>query len=527
MDRRTLLKMSAALAAFGIPLSALLESQPAAAGPIGERRPFDFAWLKGHARHLSTQPYSSRRGDLPDSLKNISWDDYQSIHFRQDKSLWREKGSDFHLQFFHLGLYYQTPVTMYQVIDGKAQELGYDPSYFSYKGKEPLGKLPADLGYAGFRVEFHTDFQRDVAAFLGASYFRAVGESMQYGMSARGLAIDTALPSGEEFPDFVAFWLEKPKPGDAKLTVYALLDSPSTTGAYAFDMYPGRDMVMDISVALYPRKPIKRLGLAPLTSMYLVGENDHRVDNDWRPGIHDSDGLSIWTGAGEWIWRPLVNPGSVRVNSFIDHNPRGFGLLQRDRNFDHYQDDGVFYNKRPSTWVEPKDDWGQGAVMLVEIPTDDETNDNIVAFWNPKEAFAPGKEHLLAYRLTWGARPPHHPFELATTRATRTGIGGVVGQKRKHFSWRFAVDFAGGMLEMLGKDARVEAVITASRGKVEITSARPLHAINGYRAMFDLVPDDSTDPIDLRMYLKLGDQPLTETWVYQYTPPPPNQRKLS
>jgi len=527
MDRRTLLKMSAALAAFGVPLSALLNSQPAGARPIGERKPFDFAWLKGHARHLSTLPYKSRKGELPDSLKNISWDDYQSIHFRQDKSLWQEKGSTFHLQFFHPGLYFQTPVTMYQVTDGMAQELGYDPRYFSYTGKKPLGNLPPDLGYAGFRVEFHTDFKRDVAAFLGASYFRAVGESMQYGMSARGLAIDTALPSGEEFPDFVAFWLDKPKPGDTRLTVYALLDSPSTTGAYAFDLYPGRDMVMEISVALYPRRPIKRLGLAPLTSMYLVGENDHRVDNDWRPEIHDSDGLSMWTGVGEWIWRPLVNPRSVRVSSFFDHNPRGFGLLQRDRNFDHYQDDGVFYNRRPSTWVEPRGQWGPGAVMLVEIPTDDETNDNIVAFWNPKEPFAPGKEHLLAYRLTWGARPPHHPFGLATTRATRTGIGGVVGRKRKHFSWRFAVDFAGGMLEMLGKDAVVEPVITVSRGKVEITSARPLHAINGYRAMFDLVPDESTDPIDIRMYLKLGNQPLTETWVYQYTPPPLDQRKLS
>ena len=527
MDRRTLLKMSVALGALGIPLTTLLDSERAYAGPIGKRKPFDFAWLKGHARYLSGQPYQSRKGDLPKSLKNISWDDYQAIQFRPDKSLWQFKGSDFHLQFFHLGLYFQTPVTMYEVIDGKAQELGYDPNYFKYTGKEPLGKLPADLGYAGFRLNFHTDFKRDMVAFQGASYFRAVDETMQYGMSARGLAIDTALPSGEEFPDFTAFWFVKPKPGEATLTVYALLDSPSTTGAYAFSITPGRDTVMDIDAALYPRKPIKRLGLAPLTSMYMVGENDHRVDDDWRPEIHDSDGLSMWTGAGEWIWRPLVNPSVVRVNSFFDHNPRGFGLLQRDRNFDHYQDDGVFYNKRPSTWVEPKGDWGHGAVMLVEIPTQDETNDNIVAFWNPKEPFAPGKEHLLSYRLTWCNKSPQRPTELGTTRATFTGIGGVVGRKRTHFSRRFAVDFAGGMLDMLGKDDKVEPVITTSRGKVEITSARPLHAINGYRAMFDLVPDDSTDPIDIRMYLKLGDQPLTETWVYQYTPPPMDKRKLS
>lgn len=527
MDRRSLLKMSLALGSLGIPIYSLLASEPLWATPRGKPSAFSYAWLKGHARHLSSLPYQSHRGQLPDSLKNLSWDDYQALRFRPDKSLWQFKGSDFHLQFFHLGWHYQTPVSLYEVVDGQARELKYDPADFKYSGKAPLGSLSPDLGYAGFRVEFHTDFTRDVAAFLGASYFRAVGESMQYGLSARGLAIDTGLPGGEEFPVFTAFWLVKPKPGDGVLHLFALLDSPSTTGAYAFDIYPGRDMVMDIDVALYPRKAIKRLGLAPLTSMYLVGENDHRVDNDWRPEIHDSDGLSIWTGSGEWIWRPLINPPDVRVNSFFDHDPRGFGLLQRDRHFGHYQDDGVFYNRRPSTWVQPRGHWGAGAVMLVELPTDDETNDNIVAFWNPKEPFAPGKEHLLSYRLTWGAKAPQRPFELATTRATRTGIGGVVGQKRTQFSRRFVVDFAGGMLDMLGKDAQVEPVITASRGKIEITSARPLHSINGYRAMFDLVPDDSTDPIDLRLYLKLGSQPLTETWSYQYSPPPVNQRKLS
>ena len=463
---------------------------------------------------------------MPKSLKNLSWDDYQAIQFRNDKSLWQDEGSDFHLQFFHLGLYFQTPVQMYEVIDGQAQELGYDRDYFKYSGKEPLGDLPDDLGYAGFRLQFHTDFKRDLAAFLGASYFRAVGESMQYGMSARGLAIDTALPSGEEFPNFTAFWLVKPKPGEDKMTVYALLDSPSTTGAYAFDLFPGRDMVMHVDAALYPRKAMKQVGIAPLTSMYLTGENDHRVDYDWRPEIHDSDGLCLWTGAGEWIWRPLVNPRAVHLNSFFDNNPRGFGLLQRDRNFDHYQDDGVFYDQRPSVWVEPVGDWGKGAVKLVEIPTVDETFDNIVAFWTPEQPLAVGQEHLVSYRLNWGAQPPVKPRELATTHATHTGLGGVVGKKRTYFSRRFAIDFTGGTLAMIGKDANVEAVITASRGRVEITSARPLADIQGYRAMFDLVPGDSVEPIDLRVYLKLDDQPLTETWVYQYTPPPPEERKL-
>lgn len=520
MDRRTVLKMAAALSAYGLTVPALLTSRLALGKSVGEAEKFDFAWLKGHARTLASEPYKSRKGDTPESLKKLSWDDYQAIQFRPEKSLWQDEGSAFHAQLFHLGLYFQTPVKIYEVIGGEARQLGYDPDYFRYSGEQSLEDLPEDLGYAGFRVQFHTNFKLDLAAFLGASYFRAVGEEMQYGLSARGLAIDTGMSREEEFPEFVAFWLEKPAPGSDKLTVYALLDSPSITGAYVFDLFPGRNMVMKVSAALYPRKAIERLGIAPLTSMYQVGENDRRMGYDWRPEIHDSDGLALWTGAGERIWRPLVNPRQVQVNSFLDDNPRGFGLLQRDRDFANYQDDGVFYDRRPSLWVEPGEAWGKGAVMLVEIPTRDETFDNIVAFWNPETPLTPGEEHLMSYRLTWGDTMPAEPHELAITQATRTGLGGVVGQERTYFSWRFAVDFSGGVLGMLGPDAEVEPVITVSRGDVEIASARPLDAIGGYRAMFDLVPGESEAPIDIRLYLKLGDQPLTETWVYQYTPPP-------
>lgn len=526
MDRRTLLKLAAGLAAAGLPVPGLLSHGLAWSQDQGEARPFDYAWLKGHARALAQKPHQSREGQLPESLRQLSWDDYQAIQFRPEASLWQKPDSAFRAQLFHLGLYFQTPVAIHEVIDGQARPLAYDPDAFRYSGEQPLGDLPEDLGYAGFRIQFHTDFQFDLAAFLGASYFRAVGHERQYGLSARGLAIDTGLNRPEEFPVFTAFWLVQPEPGDTRLTVYALMESESVTGAYAFDLAPGRDMVMDIDAALYPRKAIERVGIAPLTSMYQVGENSRRMDYDWRPEIHDSDGLALWTGAGEWIWRPLVNPRSLRVNSFLDENPRGFGLLQRDRNFDHYQDDGVFYDRRPNAWVEPKQDWGEGSVMLVEIPTVDETFDNIVAFWHPEHPLEPGREHLFSYRLTWGAKAPVAPRELATVRATRTGLGGVVGQKRRYFSWRFAIDFAGGALPMLGEDAEVEAVISASRGEVEITSARPLAAINGYRAMFDLVPGDSEEPIDLRLYLRLGDQALTETWVYQYTPPPESERRL-
>jgi glucans biosynthesis protein len=283
--------------------------------------------------------------------------------------------------------------------------------------------------------------------------------------------------------------------------------------------------IMEVDSALYPRKLIGRLGIAPLTSMYQTGENDRRVANDWRPEIHDSDGLSMWSGKGEWIWRPLVNPAGVRVNSYADENPRGFGLLQRDREFNNYQDDGVFYHRRPSLWITPKSKWGAGAVQLVELPAADETFDNIVAFWNPTNKPEPGDEMLMSYRMHWSSQPPNAP-PLGQAIATRTGIGGVIGQPRRYFSWRFAIDFVGGELAGLPKGAQVQPVITASRGQIEITSARPLEPVGGYRTMFDVKPtDDSLEPIDLRLYLRSNGQPLTETWIYQWIPPTMDEQR--
>jgi glucans biosynthesis protein len=481
-------------------------------------------WANRTALIMHGKSYQPPRSDIPGEVKALDWDHYQAISYRADHALWAKDQLRFQVKFFHLGLYFNHPVQMYELKDGLAQELAYDPAMFDY-GKSGLNgtHLPKDLGFAGFRVNFHTDLVRDITAFLGASYFRAVGGEWQYGLSARGLAVDCGMPRSEEFPMFTTFWLERPAKESSRLVVYALLDSPSVAGAYRFEIQPGSTLVMDVDAALYPRKAIERLGVAPLTSMFQFGENDYRIRNDWRPQIHDSDGLAMWTGNGEWIWRPLVNPQHLRFNAYQDQNPRGFGLLQRDRNFDHYQDDGVFYERRPSLWVEPKSAWGKGSIQLVEIPTVNETFDNIVAFWNPDDKPQPGQELLFGYRLHWGAKMPANPV-LAHVAATRTGPGGVVGHKATYFSWRFVVDFVGGDLALLGKNTKVEPVISASRGKIEITSARPLDAVHGYRAMFDVRPDDSNAPIDLRLYLSADGQPLTETWLYQWTPP--DQRKF-
>jgi len=535
--RRTLLKSALGWAAgqtAGTSLAAAAQPAATAAVPAagtGQPQPFDYAWLKGQAHFLASNSYQESKDALPASMGRLGYDQYQSIRFRTDRSVWADAGLAFRLQFFHVGRTFNQPVHLYEVVDGQAREILYDPGLFEW---DKSGVDPATMkdraGFAGFRIQFVTNWRADVAAFLGASYFRAVGgDTRQYGLSARALAVDTAFPRPEEFPRFTSFWFERPARDSGTLTLYALMDSPSISGALRMQISPGGTLIMNVDSALYPRKPIERLGVAPLTSMFFYGENDRRAANDWRPEIHDSDGLSMWTGAGEWIWRPLINPPQLHLNSYFDDNPRGFGLLQRDRNFDHYQDDGVYYDRRPSLWVEPRagpnGGWGKGAVQLVEIPTVDETFDNIVAFWNPADKPKPGQELLFSYRLYWGTRMPYGS-PLAQTLATRTGIGGTVGVKRQYYSWHFAVDFSGGELGALAKDAPVEAVVTTSRGQTEHVTAHFVQEFNGYRALFDVrPPDEGNEPIDIRLYLRVDGRPLTETWIYQWTPPSAKERK--
>lgn len=481
---------------------------------------FDFASLKGKAKSLSDTAYVAPSDKLPPAIAALNWDQHQSLRFERDAALWTQSNSHFRAEFFHLGMFTRTPVKIFEVLDGAAEPIHYDSSLFDYSQTDlSKNERPEDIGFAGFRLHAMTDWERDLISFLGASYFRAVGSSMQYGLSARGLAINTAHPDGEEFPRFTEFYLQKPDPGSNQVEIYALMDSPSVTGAYHFIFTPGEPAIIRVDAALYPRSEVERWGIAPLTSMYQVGENDRRMDWDWRTEIHDSDGLAMHRGNGEWIWRPLTNPATLHYNTYLDENPRGFGLLQRDRNFDHYQDDGVFYDRRPSVWVEPIGDWGKGAVALTEIPTNDETFDNIVAYWQPAEPMTPGEEVLISYNLYWGNEAPVHP-QLAQVQATHTGLGGVIGQERSYYSYRFVIDFDGPIFNMLGRDPEITAEVSTSAGEVEIVSARPIHSVGGYRARFDLIPpEDSNEPINLRLYLKKDDLPLSETWLYQWTPP--------
>jgi glucans biosynthesis protein len=477
---------------------------------LGPVRPFSFDWLKARAAELARRP-----AEAPPAASTgahaIDYDAFGAITYRPEATLWGALQGDHGVRFFPIGRYAPRPVAMHVAAGGEAREVLYSPKLFEAPAGSPFEALGAQGGFAGFRV-MNADHQTDWIAYLGASYFRSSDPFNQYGLSARGLAIDTAAAGPEEFPLFTAFWLENAPEG---LVVYALLEGPSVTGAFriAHRRSPA-GLRQDISTALFFRRPVMRLGVAPLTSMYWYGRSDRPANADWRPQIHDSDGLELWTGTGERIWRPLANPPRVITNAFQDRRPRGFGLMQRDRNFADYQDDGVFYDRRPSAWVEPAGDWGSGSVQLVEIPTTGEADDNIVAFWTPALPITAGQTLELGYRLYWADEEPQ-PLQVAKVIATRSGRGGRPGQPPKAGVRKFVVDFAGPVLEGLTRESGVEPVVSLSRGAAIDAAAYPVVGLRGvWRLMFD-VNAPPGEVLDLRAYLKRGPAALTETWLSQ------------
>ncbi|MGY8524748.1 glucan biosynthesis protein [Paracidovorax citrulli] len=529
MTRRTVLvsaATTAALAGLGISPAALATGRIR----LGKGQPFSHDALIARAREMATRPYVAPPTAPAAILEKIDYDAHGKIRYRTDEALFADGPGQFPVTFFHLGTYFRVPVRMHVVEAGRsglaAREIVYDENLFDMPADSPARKLPRGSGFAGFRFqESRTGDQEkldwrknDWVAFLGASYFRAIGELYQYGLSARGLAVDVAeAGKPEEFPTFTHFYFEPPSEGGDTVVVHALLDGPSVTGAYRFTMQRAKGVIMDIDCTVFLRKDVARLGLTPLTSMFWYSETVKATGVDWRPEVHDSDGLAMWTGNGERIWRPLNNPARTIASAFADENPRGFGLLQRDRNFDHYQD-GVYYERRPSLWVEPRDGWGAGTIQLIEIPTDDEIHDNIVAMWVPKAPAKAGQSYQLRYRLHWLADEPY-PTELARCVATRMGNGGQPGQPRPSGVRKFMVEFKGGPLEKLPFGAKPEAVLWASRGQFSyvFTEAVPNGVPGHWRAQFDLTTEGN-DPVDMRLFLRHDGKPLSETWLYQYHP---------
>ena len=485
----------------------------------GPPQPFDFPHLTRQAEALAKKAYVPGKAPAAAIVNHIDFDVAQKIKFRADRALWADAAHQFPVRLFHLDKFNPLPVRVNVVKGVSARQVLYSPDDFDYDSTDLKAKLPADLGFSGFRVMNGQKVETDWLAFQGASYFRSSGQDNQYGASARGIAVDTALSSKEEFPRFIEFWLAQPQSQTSSVVIYALLDGPSLTGAYQVTASKATGVITEVSASLFMRNDIGRLGIAPMTSMYWYGENERRYATDWRPQIHDSDGLALWTGPGERIWRPLIDPPSVLTNSFVDRSPKGFGLMQRNRSFASYQDDSAFYNRRPSIWVEPLGPWDAGAVQLVEIPTNDEIHDNVVAFWNPKHPVKAGDQLKINYRLYWQNDCPFPPKDIGSVIATRIGRGGVPGRpspddKNKR---KFVIDFAGGPLTRMAPRYDVTPMVTVSRGTVSNAYVIKVVGTEKWRALFDL---DATgqDAIQLRCYLRLNGKALTETWLYQYYP---------
>jgi glucans biosynthesis protein len=477
------------------------------------------------ARKLAQRPFEEPNSSVPDFLMQLNYDQYRDIRFRPEKALWKKGGLPFQAQFFHPGFYFNRAVKINMIDGRKIQPLVFSSDLFNYGMNDFKDRVPKDLGFAGFRFHYPLytrDYFDEVAVFLGASYFRAVGKGQRFGLSARALAIDTALASGEEFPFFREFWLQKPSPGADRITLYALVDSRSVTGAYRFTIRPGEATIIDVTGTVFLRRPVGKLGIAPLTSMFFYGENTNRRPNDdFRPEVHDSDGLLVFTGDGQWIWRPLVNPGTLLDTIFQLQSPRGFGIFQRDRDFDHYQDLEADYHLRPSVWIMPAGGWGPGGVELVQIPEKEEVHDNIVAFWVPAAQPEVGKPYTFSYRMKWLV--DDLPLPLGRVVATRTCQGRQEGTRE------YLVDFAGGKLKSLPKDAPVTAGIEVGGGKVVEQHIVQNPATGGWRLSFDVLPSDQgvlqgalpdrmKKPLELRALLRLNDEILTETWSYVVFP---------
>jgi glucans biosynthesis protein len=485
---------------------------------IGPAQAFDFDDVAKRAAALAAQSYKPPQTVLPKAVKDLSYDEYRDIRFKPARSLWRAANLPFEVQLFHPGLYYDHPVRVFEVVAGVAREVRFDPELFDY-GKNQLDKSALrNLGFAGFRVHMALNtpkYKDEVLVFQGASYFRALGKDQRYGLSARGVAIDTALASGEEFPRFTEFWIERPAAQAREITIYALLDSESVAGAYRFVVRPGNETVTLVKARLYLRKNVAKLGIAPLTSMFFFGENQPRTAaKDYRPEVHDSDILLIQSGTGEWITRPLVNPKRLLVTSFAMTNPMGFGLMQRDRLFDNYQDLEARYELRPSAWIEPRGNWGKGRIELVQIPTPDETNDNIVTFWVPDEGPALRAPLDFEYRIRWqknaDTRPP-----LAWVAQTRRGHGYM---RQADSSIGFVIDFEGPSLKDIAPD-KVESVVTVdANGQVVENHAYRNEVTDGFRLRLRVKPVDDKKPLEIRAFLRAGDTTLTPTWSYIVPP---------
>jgi glucans biosynthesis protein len=498
-------------------------------------------YVAQRALERAQKPFHSPRADLPKVLRqdNLDYDKYREIRFRRDHALWTEDDLPFRIEFFHPGYIYQEPIRVNEFTASHVQPIRFVQEFFDYGKLDIANQIPSKTGYAGFRILYplnQTNQLDELGAFLGASYFRLLGKDQRYGLSARGLALNCGESDRpEEFPIFTDWWLGKPQPGDASLTLFAILDSVSCTGAYEFHIYPGVTTVADIDAVIYLREqkeilavktnaePVKTICLAPLTSMFWFGKNSERKFDDYRSEVHDSDGLLVKMGSGETLWRPLDNPSVMRHQIFYAPNIKGFGLLQRERSFEAYQDSFNFYHLEPSVWVEPHGtNWTNGDLHLVELSTDYEGLDNIVAFWDPKNKPAPLQPFRFSYRLRWQNRDAD--IKLSENRVVSTRIGLDLEQNCADCR-QIVIDFTGPKLDAIPENAPEnewpQAIANCSTNAVILNDQiAPNPDLKTWRVILKMQTKlGNVDPVDLRCTLQKGTNILSETWTYQWSPP--------
>ncbi len=492
------------------------------------REDVGFESIQSRARDLANKPYvAPNRDALPAWMNDLTYDQYRDIRFNPNQALWATEKLPFRTMFFHPGYLFREPVTLNEFTSTHQQTIRLAEAFFNYG---PLinkhGDLPADGGFAGFRL--HTplnnpDYFDEFVVFQGASYWKALGKNQRYGISSRGIAVDTGADGvKEEFPNYREFWLRKPQPNDTQAVFYALLDGPSYSGAYQFKITPGNTSIVEVKAVLFARKAVQRLGIAPMSSMFWFGENSRRRFDDFRPEVHDSDGLAIRTGTGERIWRPISNDSGKQEFSFFDMEKCvGFGLLQRDRRFAAYEDGEASYHLRPSLWVEPTSDWGPGRVMLMENPTDKETDDNIVAMWEPAHTPKPGDRIEFAYRQHWTTNEDPSLADGHVV-ATRSGVQDPQKEQRT-----IVVEFVGNALNQQSDLPLTPLVQATGPGaekiKIQGVTVQSMPEAR-CRVAFQIAPVAEggkladAGPVELRCCLKRGENFITETWVHRVIP---------
>lgn len=478
---------------------------------MGDNQRFEPAVVVDLARQLAKKPFVQPPNDLPDVFSNLNFEQYAAIKSTQPP-IWGSEGRGIAVEPLHRGFVFSNAVDLFVVEDGAVRRLGYNPSQFDY-GRLTLPNNLPDLGFSGFRLIAHPGEGKpfDFAVVQGATFFRAIGRGQNYGAIARALTLKPAEARGEEFPIFRAFWLERPSVGSNSITIHGVIDSESTTGAVRMTFRPGDMTIIDVETTLFPRVNLEHVGLGGIASTYFYGPNDRRNADDIRPAVHESSGLQMLNGQGEWLWRPLHNPENLQISAFVDQSPKGFGLLQRERSYEAFQDDEQRFERRPSLWIEPLGDWGQGSVQLLEIPSDAEINDNILTYWRPKAPMAAGSEVSFAYRQYWGWNSPERP-PLATVTSTRVGRGSGNNGRRR----RFAVDFSGDALgDNLPTDIR--SVLTVGPGTFQNLKLLPYPERKTVRVAFELDPGNE-NACEMRLILEAGGKPISETWLYRWTP---------